>query len=282
MYLGTSAFSANGWRGVFYPEKLKPADFLAYYATQFDSVEIDSTFYGIPTTSTVKRWYSATPKGFLFSAKIPQVITHEKMLADCGSELKEFLNAMDNLEEKRGPLLFQFPYYNKNEIAKPQDFFDRLFPFLETLPEGYKFVVEVRNKTFLVPELSDALRQRGIALALIDHPYVPPVQSVFERFDPITADFAYIRWLGDRYEIERITKSWTKTIVDRSAELSEWARACRLILKRGVSIFAYANNHFAGHAPATIRQFEEILGLPKRVPREPVKERPKSLSFNFE
>jgi uncharacterized protein YecE (DUF72 family) len=259
IHLGTSAFTADGWEGVFYPAGLKPADYLSHYATQFGSVEVDSTFYRIPSPSMVKRWYDVTPKGFVFSAKVPQVITHEKMLEDSGDDLKQFLRAMDHLKEKLGPLLFQFPYFNKKKFAKPEDFFERLWPFLGDLPKGYQFVVEVRNKNFLVPVLADSLRQCGIALALIDHPWMPPVDELFQRFDPITADFTYIRWLGDRYGIEKVTKTWSKTVVDRRRALSDWAKACRLILKRGVSIFAYANNHYAGHAPATIRMFEEIF-----------------------
>jgi uncharacterized protein YecE (DUF72 family) len=257
--LGTSAFTADGWEGVFYPEGLKPADYLAHYATQFGSVEVDSTFYRSPSASMVKRWYSVTPAGFVFAAKVPQVITHEKLLADCGDELSQFLRAMDELKEKLGPLLFQFPYFNKKTFAKPEDFFARLGPFLEALPTGYKFALEVRNKNFLLPALTDRLRQRGIALALIDHPWMPRVEQLFQQSDPITANFTYIRWLGDRYGIEKITKTWSKTIVDRREPLSEWAKACRLILKRGVSIFAYANNHYAGHGPATVRLFEEIF-----------------------
>ena len=259
VYLGTSAFTADGWEGVFYPEGLKPADYLGHYATQFGSVEVDSTFYRSPSPSMVKRWYGVTPPGFVFAAKVPQVITHEKMLEDCGEDLAHFLRAMDELKEKLGPLLLQFPYFNKKKFAKPEDFLARLRPFIEGLPEGYKFALEIRNKNFLGPALLDMLRRKGVALALIDHPWMPPVDELFQRFDPVTADFSYIRWLGDRYGIEKLTKTWSKTIVDRRKPLSEWAKACRLILKRGVSIFAYANNHYAGHGPATVRQFEEIF-----------------------
>ena len=257
--LGTSSFTASGWQGVFYPEGLKPADYLAHYSTQFSSVEVDSTFYGIPKPQTVRRWYEVTPTGFLFSVKVPQIITHEKSLVDCGDDLREFLKVIDELKEKRGPILFQFPYYSREVVKQPADFFARLIPFVKALPRDYQFAVEVRNKTFLVPYFLDTLREQGIALALIDHPYMPPVSELFERLDPITANFTYIRWLGDRHAIERVTKSWNKTVLEREPALSDWAKACRQILRRGVSIFAYANNHYAGHAPATIRKFEEIF-----------------------
>ena len=259
IYLGTSAFTAAGWERVFYPAGMKPIDYLEYYSTQFGTVEVDSTYYRIPSASMVQRWYDVTPTGFIFSAKMPQVLTHEKVLDNCAEELGEFLSVMGLLREKLGPLLIQFPYFNKNAFATPEDFFARLFPFLAQLPADRKFALEIRNKNWLLPELVDELRRRRIALELIDHPWMPRPLEVFERFDPITADFAYIRWLGDRHAIERETKVWDRTIVDRTAVLSEWARVCEMVRRRGVNIFAYANNHFAGHGPSTIRLFEEIL-----------------------
>ena len=171
--LGTSAFTASGWEGAFYPAKVKPADYLSYYATQFDAVEVDSTFYRTPAISTVKGWYAKTPPGFLFAAKVPQSITHERVLRDCETELSQFLKAMDALGEKLGPLLFQFGYFNKKAFVGVNDFLARLVPFLKKLPKGYRFAVEIRNKNWLVPQFVEALRERQIALALVDHVWLP-------------------------------------------------------------------------------------------------------------
>ncbi|MGB4786766.1 MAG: DUF72 domain-containing protein, partial [Candidatus Acidiferrum sp.] len=101
--LGTSAFTANGWEGSFYPSGMKSRDFLSHYATQFATVEVDSTFYGCPSASTVKHWAARTPEDFIFSVKVPQVITHEKVLVDCDSEFDEFLKTMELLGPKLGP-----------------------------------------------------------------------------------------------------------------------------------------------------------------------------------
>src|SRR5580700_1896984 len=106
--LGTSAFTAAGWPGSFYPEGMKPADYLSYYATQFNTVELDNTFYRTPARSVVEGWAAKTPAGFLFSAKVPQEITHEKVLLDCADDLKHFVTTMDALGDKLGPMLFQF------------------------------------------------------------------------------------------------------------------------------------------------------------------------------
>src|SRR5467141_2148336 len=89
--IGTSAFTAAGWEGSFYPRGMKPADFLSSYATKFDTVELDNTFYRTPTLSTVQGWYAKTPPGFLLAAKVPQVSTHEKVPVDCDQDLKQFL-----------------------------------------------------------------------------------------------------------------------------------------------------------------------------------------------
>ena len=94
LYIGTAAFTAAGWEGTFYPPGTKPADFLSYYATKFNTVEVDSTFYRTPSKATVQGWASKTPKGFVFAAKVPQVITHEKVLVDCEAEFKQFMEAM--------------------------------------------------------------------------------------------------------------------------------------------------------------------------------------------
>jgi uncharacterized protein YecE (DUF72 family) len=114
LYIGISAFTAAGWGGSFYPPGTKPADYLSYCAQHFNSVEIDSTFYRIPAEATVQGWAKKTPDGFVFAAKVPQVITHEKMLVDCDAEFKQFVDVMDCLGEKLGPLLLQFGYFNKN------------------------------------------------------------------------------------------------------------------------------------------------------------------------
>jgi uncharacterized protein YecE (DUF72 family) len=256
--LGTSAFTAAGWPGTFYPEGLPEREYLTYYATRFDTVEVDSTFYRTPALTTVKGWYSKTPSGFLFAAKVPQRISHEKVLVDCKEDLSEFLKVMDALGEKLGPLLFQFGYFNRKAFVGVNDFLARLVPFLKKLPKDHKFAVEIRNKNWLVPQFVETLRERGIALALIDQSWMPRPAEWFEKFDPITADFTYVRWLGDRKGIEQQTKVWDRIIVDRRRELSEWAEILGKVHKRKIQILAFANNHFAGFGPGTIEQFREL------------------------
>jgi uncharacterized protein YecE (DUF72 family) len=253
--IGTSSFTANGWRGTFYPPGTKPADYLSFYATKFDAVEVDSTFYGTPSVSTVKAWNAKTPPGFVFAAKVPQVITHEKVLVDCDAEFNEFIKVMDNLDDKLGPFLLQFGFFNTTVFPGVNDFLGRLRPFLKKIPTDHKFAVEIRNKKWLVPQFVEALREHGIALALTDQSWMPRPAQWFEKFDPITADFTYVRWLGDRKDIEAKTEVWNKLVVDRSAELTEWANVLR---KLKVQVYVYANNHYAGYSPATVEMFRNL------------------------
>lgn len=261
---GTSGFSASGWVGTFYPKNTKPKDYLANYALRLDTVEVDSTFYGVPAERTVRNWYEKTPPGFVFAAKMPETVTHDKGLQDCDQELGEFLSAMSNLREKLGPLLFQFPYYAKKSGMKEEQFVERLEKFLPKLPREMKFAVELRNKAWVSSRLLEALRKHNVALAMIDHPYMARPKDML-AIDAVTADFAYSRLLGDRYDIEAITKTWDKTIVDRAREIDEWTEVTEVLRKR-VPVYTYVNNHFAGHAPATVAELKSRIFGPRIEP----------------
>src|SRR3984885_12487301 len=262
--IGTSAFTAAGWESAFYPAGMKPADYLSYYATKFNTVEVDSTFYRTPSVGTVNGWERKIPPGFVLAAKIPQVITHEKILQNCDEDLKHYLETMDLMGDKLGPLLFQFGYFNKSAFKSGKEFLARLAPFLKKLPKGYRFALEIRNKQWLTTEFFDLLREHKVAYALIDQSWMPRPAEIFEKFDPITADFAYVRLLGDRKGIEQQTKVWDKVIVDRSKELMSWVNVCQRTVRRGVSTYLYVNNHYAGFAPGTIEQFQKLWRIADR------------------
>ena len=262
--LGTSSFTAKGWEVSFYPKGMRSANYLSFYAERFHTVEVDSTFYACPSARTVANRGARTPEGFIFSVKVPQVITHEKVLVDCDSDLNEFLNTIDLLGQKLGPILFQFPFFSRSAFRNQHEFLDRLVAFLRKLSSAHKFAIEIRNRTWLDAELANLLRVHRIALVLQDRAWMPNPSDL--DFDPITADWTYIRWLGDRKSIEEQTTTWDKTIVDRTTELSSWVDYCHQIVKRGVLIYGYANNHYAGHGPATIEQFRNLWrgkGLPE-------------------
>ena len=259
--IGTSPFTATGWSGSFYPTDLPDRDRLSYYATQFDTVEIDSTYYGTPSTTTVRNWAAKVPTGFVFAVKVWQHITHQKCLRNCEKELTEFVKTMDLLGDKLGPMLLQLPFFNRSIFKDQAEFLERLREFLATLPCDHRFALEVRNPDWLDAGLADLLREHGVALALQDQSWMPRPTEVFARLDPITANFTYARLLGDRKGIEMITKTWDRIVMDRTGELSEWHDILTTVRKRGVEEFVYINNHYSGCGHITARAFLSMFGV---------------------
>jgi uncharacterized protein YecE (DUF72 family) len=259
LLLGSCSFTAQGWEKTFYPPGLKKSGYLAYYSEQFKSVEVDSTFYGTPAEKTVRGWFADTPEDFVFACKVPQSITHASCLVDCDMQFREFVNVMSLLEHKLGPMLFQFPYFNKKVFPKPDEFFARLRAFLPKLPPDFQFALEIRNTAWIEPELLDLLREHRVAFVLIDHPWMARPTELMKEHDLATSDFVYLRLLGDRYAIEEVTKTWDRSVVDRSRELAEWTAVVDVLLSRNLKVYTYVNNHFAGHSPETMRQFLEML-----------------------
>jgi uncharacterized protein YecE (DUF72 family) len=242
LLLGTQGFAFDDWVGPFYPPGTEKSDFLARYAEHFLTVEIDSTFYGTPRPAVVRGWHRRTPPAFRFAAKFPRSITHDKQLAEAEGEAAEFVGVMQELGEKLALLTLQFAF----DFSPAH--FDRLDRFLERLPDGPRYAVEVRNRGWLTPAFGRALRARGVALVLQDLYYMP-------RMDWLTAPFTVIRWLGRRADIER----FDRLQIDRTRELVTWASRVRRFLDAGADVYGYFNNHYAGHSPASVREFEEIL-----------------------
>ncbi len=249
LMLGTSAFMASGWSGSFYLVGMKSSNYLTHYASRFRTVEIDSTYYGTPAASTVESWYRKTPADFVFAAKVPQVVTHEKLLVGCEAEFIEFAEQMKLLRQKLGPLLLQFPRFTKYEFNGPDEFLKRLRLFLRRATDMFclELVVEIRNPAWLATDLLDTLRERKVALALTDTSFMPRPWELKKPLDLITSDFGYVRWLGDRKEIETHTTTWDKTIMDRTEDLRHWVQLCRqFVEERKVKrLFLFGNNHYA-------------------------------------
>jgi uncharacterized protein YecE (DUF72 family) len=188
-------------------------------------------------------------------------VTHEKVLKDCEAEFDEFIERMGLLGEKLGPLLLQFPRFAQYQI-QVDEFSRRLRLLLirvKDLPT-VRFVVEIRNKSWLDKRFTDLLREHNVALALTDTSFMPKPWELGEKLDLVTTDFAYVRWLGDRNGIEKVTTVWDKTVVDRTNDLSNWVKILReMVLNKSIrKMFAFANNHYAGFGPGTIKTFWEM------------------------
>ena len=245
LWLGTMAWAFDTWVGNFYPPKTKSGDYLPAYSVQFPAVEIDSTFYAIPRESVVTGWAGKTPDGFLFCPKFPQLITHEKRLRYADLETEAFLATMRLLGPKLGPLVLQFDYtFQADQLPS-------LTAYLDGLPTDLRYAVEVRHRSWLKDDLYQMLAARNVALVMSDLYYMPrqPVR---------TADFAYIRLLGDR---RQIPQDMGEIVKDRTEDLTFWRDQIVTLREEGYDVFAFANNKYEGHAPTTVRRLAGLLDV---------------------
>lgn len=258
LYVGTSSWSCPDWVGPFYPPTLKPGHFIEAYARRFRAVEIDSTYYSTPARPVVMAWREKTPPDFIFAAKVPAAITHEKVLRNCATEFTTFLSTMELLGDRLGPLVLQFPYFNKNVFPSRTPFERILRPFLKCLPKDFQFALEIRNKNWISWDFLELLREHSVAFALVAQAWMPGIDTLAKALDIVTADFCYARFVGDRKAIESKTEKWDKLIEDKSAEMSIWSGELKKIVSRGVRTYAFFNNHYAGFAPGSVKAFEDL------------------------
>jgi uncharacterized protein YecE (DUF72 family) len=266
---GTSSFSSKDWVGPFYPAGCKPSDFLSHYAAVFNTVEIDASYYAIPSKAMVDGWVSKTPEDFKISLKFPQSIVHagDGPQPDAATLLTEavyadrdlFLKTVERLGDRLHTLLLQFPYFSKQVFDDAGAFLERLDEFLTDLPAEFRYAVEIRNRSWLTPDFAHLLRSHSAALVLVDQAWMPHGDEVEDRFNVVTSDQAYIRLLGDRREIEAITQAWDTEVIDRRERLQRWAAFLVRMLRRGLPTVVYVNNHYAGHAPTTVRRLAKMF-----------------------
>ena len=244
LHVGTMGWSYVFWKGNFYPETLASKEFLAFYAKQFTTVEVDSTFYRIPRTQSALFWKEQTPEGFLFSLKFPQVITHVKMLENCQEETNVFLERAGLLKEKLGTLLLQFPYSFGGEHVQ------LLRDFLENLPKKHRYVVEVRNRKLLNDSLYSLLRDNNVVLAWVDSPFMPLMSEV-------TSDFLYVRWEGDRRHVKG---TLGRIEVDKPEKIKQWAYRLKPFLEQQTEVFGYFSKYYSGHSPSDAKALLGLIG----------------------
>lgn len=247
LLIGTQGFAFDDWVGPFYPPGTAKRAYLEAYAAQLPTVEIDSTFYASPRASVVEGWRDRTPDGFVFSAKFPRSITHDKKLDRALPEAEGFVARMQLLGEKLGVLTLQFAYDFSPE------YFDALDTFLARIPEGPRYAVEVRNRKWFEQPLHEMLSSHNAALVLQDLYYMP-------KLDWATADFSVVRWLGRRKDIEK----FDRIQIDRTDDMRSWSDTVMGFIRQGIDLYGYFNNHYAGHSPASARQFADMLGFELR------------------
>jgi uncharacterized protein YecE (DUF72 family) len=233
-------WSYPDWRGPFYALGTPDSRLLAEYATVFDAIELDTTFYAPPKETTLAQWDRQTPAGFKFSAKVPKLITHERRLVGPASvkEARDFGKLLQNgLGEKLGRLLLQLPPdFGPGEVRNLLTFADGLAGL------GFPFTVELRESGWQQTEIASQLAERGIALATTDRVAVPGA--------PLT----YLRLLGEENSVER----FDQRVLLQDDALDHWAEQLR---NATVTVFVHVRNYYEGHAPATLLELRKRLGL---------------------
>ncbi len=234
--VGTSGWSYDHWRGNFYPDELAKGRELEHYATVFDTVELNSSFYHLPKPTTARSWHKRTPPGFLFAVKGSRYISHRLKLTDAGEALQRFADSIKPLAEKSGPILWQLPpgfAYARQRLAS----------FLELKPPEQRWAWEFRHESWFCPEVYELLEAHNCALVWADTPDYP-LETV------VTADFIYARLHGHE-------KLYVSNYTDE--QLEDWAEKLLVAAGSERDIFVYFDNDAAGHAPRNALTLREIL-----------------------
>ncbi len=249
--IGTQGWNYDAWLGPFFPYGTRSVDFLSVYARAFDTVEVDSTFYAVPSIASLRSWYDRTPERFVFALKFPQKVTHEGHLRDTTETTELFFDRVRELGHKLGPVLVQLgPNFGPGELPA-------LVDFLPRLPRDLRVAIEFRHRGWVTEGVLALLREHHVAVALVDGPWMPR-HWVLKLAERPTADFAYIRWMGSN----RTLVDHSRIQVDRSREWGQWREAIDGLTMQVDSIYGYVSNYFAGHAPRSARDMQHVLGLP--------------------
>jgi uncharacterized protein YecE (DUF72 family) len=240
--IGCSGWSYTDWVGPFYPPNTRSDEYLKLYSRIFDTVEIDSTFYRVPSAEMVNQWYTSTPSEFLFCPKLPKRITHDLHLENSTPHYDHFSKRLSILKEKLGPFIIQLP-----PSFKYQKHLQPLTRFLDGLDHQQKYAVEFRNESWFNPEVEKLLRGHDVCQVWSINQYLttPPT---------MTSGFIYLRFVGDRSigEFGKIQK-------DQSESMKAWSSSLTQAESR--EKFILFNNHFAGFGPGSVNEFRRLMGL---------------------
>ena len=251
LYIGCSGWSYTSWQGPFYPSSLENRMWLPYYSQVFNYVEIDSTFYNIPSQLMVKNWNKRTPDNFRFTAKFPKIITHEKKFKNVQKDLELFYERMVPLKDKMLALLIQLPpsYQLKEGL---EDFSSHDFFF-----EGdFRYAVEVRHSSWFNDLAYNFFKNNNIAIvwSQMDRLRTPPI---------VTSDFVYLRLIGDRRLAEN---QFGRIQIDRTEEIRNWTNKMKEVKQNEKDVkigIVAANNHYGGYGPGTVDIFRQSMDMDK-------------------
>jgi len=241
LFVGTSGFYYDHWKGIFYPPDLPKSRYLAYYVQHFRTLELNATFYHLPRAKSVEHWRALAPQGFLYALKAHRSITHYKRLRECREEIYRFLHLIKPLRPHLGPILFQLPPSLHLDASL-------LASFLHLLPAGYSYAVEFRHDSWYTREIFDLLRRYEVALCLHDfgRKSVPPVATSSDVYIRLHGPDGHY---GGSYSDEAL-RQWAGTIED--------------FIAHNKRVFCYFNNDFEGNAIKDARRLLALLGTEQK------------------
>ena len=235
VHIGTSGWVYRHWRRIFYPKELHQDDWFAYYASLFDTVEINYSFYRLPSADAFTAWRERAPSGFIFAVKASRFLTHLKKLKDPEAAIHNLFERASLLGEHLGPVLYQLPPNWQVNLER----FER---FLVALPKGYTHVVELRDESWLIEEVFRLMERYRVTLCIHDlHSIRIPIR--------VTAPTVYIRFHGDAHHAGDYS----------DATLETWAERIRAWHREGFDAFVYFNNDVGGYAPKNAMTLKTLL-----------------------
>eukprot|EP00252_Welwitschia_mirabilis_P015524 TRINITY_DN3416_c0_g2_i1.p1 TRINITY_DN3416_c0_g2~~TRINITY_DN3416_c0_g2_i1.p1 ORF type:complete len:319 (+),score=55.87 TRINITY_DN3416_c0_g2_i1:193-1149(+) len=236
--VGTSGYVYNHWKGVFYPLKLPQKKWFEYYTQMFDTVEINNTFYRLPSGETFDSWRDQAPEGFCYALKFSRFGTHIKRLKDPAQPISLFVDRAARLGKSLvGPILVQLP--PKFDVNV-----ERLKGFLSCAPKDYRWAFEFRDISWLCEDVYALLKSHNASLCIHDHEDIP-----CEHPKVLTADWVYLRFHGKNYQHCYSHK-----------ELKGHATWIQKLLNEGMDVYAYFNNDFGGYAVSNAAALRELIG----------------------
>ena len=237
-YVGTSGWHYDHWRERFYPKEIPKAKWLDFYARSFNTVELNNSFYHLPTEKAFENWRDSAPANFAFAVKVSRLITHMKKLRNTDEPLSNFFERAYLLNEKLGPLLYQLPPNLKRDDS-------RLKNFIASLPKDRRHVFEFRHHSWFDANVLDLLRYHNIGFCIFDMPD-------FTTPHEVTADFLYIRFHGSN-------AMYGSCYSD--SELEDWAQKIRELTQNVSITYIYFNNDAEGFAVRNALALEQMLRL---------------------
>jgi uncharacterized protein YecE (DUF72 family) len=240
-YIGTSGWNYKHWsKGEFYPENLRSSEWLEFFARHFDTVEINNSFYRLPSEQAFRNWRRHVAPDFVFAVKASRFLTHIKRLKDPEEPLALFFSRAKYLRERLGPILFQLPPRFKVNMERLEIFLNALRPHARK--RKLRSVIEFRDASWLIPPVFDLLRTHRVALCFADW-------KDTHVSDPVTADFVYVR----RHSGRGAGGNYPEVDLDRDVrQIRDW-------LKAGLDVYVYFNNDLGGHAIRNAKYIQRAL-----------------------